>query len=249
VAAAVLVCEVLAADCVLPADEGDVATPLAAALAQRRARPLALVRGTLRPLGADALLLATPEPPLGETPPWIRPVLERTEGRVTWTRRAGPELGPLRAFPAGGGRLGPVALLWLSPFARRVMSGADQGRWSRPEVAELARRRGVALLRADAARWVAAGREAPDGPALLRAEVLARTGDVAMLGPRAGEARMALMLDEGHGLAGLAVEQGSRRALVVAGDRREDRVVVSGAPAAEQALQKGARTLLAGGTR
>jgi hypothetical protein len=248
-AAAVLVCEALSADCVLPADDGDAASALAAALAQRRGRPLALVRGTLRPLGADALLLATPEPALDQTPPWIQPVVALLEGRVTWARRAGPELGPLRAFPAGAGRLGPAALLWLSPFARRVMSGADQAWWARPEVTELARQRGVPLLRADAARWVAGGREAPEGLALARAEVLARTGDVAMLGPRAGGARLALLIDEGRGLSALALEQGERRALVVVGERREDRAVVGSAPAAEQALVRGARTLLAGGPR
>jgi hypothetical protein len=142
-----------------------------------------------------------------------------------------------------------MALLWLSPFARRVMSGADQAPWSRPELAELAGRRGVALVHADAARWVAAGRQAPDGPALARAELLARTGDVAMLGPRAGEGRLTVMIDEGHGLAGLAVEQGARRALVVAGERREERSVVNGAVAAEQALRRGVRTLLAGRPR
>jgi hypothetical protein len=248
-AATVLVCEALAADCVLPADDGDTASALAAALAQRRGRPLAIVRGTLRPLGADALLLATPEPAPDQRPPWVEPVVVLLDGRMTWTRTAGPDLGPLRAFPAGAGRLGPAALLWLSPFARRVMSGADQARWWRPEVAELARQHGVSLLRADAARWVAAGRLAPDGVALARAELLARTGDVAMLAPRAGEARLALLLDEGRALSALAVEQGGRRAVVVMGERREDRAVVGSASAAEQALWRGARTLLAGGPR
>jgi hypothetical protein len=248
-AAAVLVCEALAADCVLPADDGDTATALAAALGQRRSRPLAIVRGTLRPLGADALLLATPEPAPDQSPPWIEPVVALLQGRLTWARTAGPELGPLRAFPAGAGRLGPAALLWLSPYARRVMSGADQARWWRPEVAELARQRGVQLLRADAARWVAAGRQAPDAPALAHAELMARTADVAMLRPRAGEARLSVLIDEGHGLSALAVEQGGRRALVVMGERREDRAVVASATAAEQALGRGARTLLAGGAR
>jgi hypothetical protein len=246
--AAVLVCETLAADCVLPADDGSGAAPLAAALAQRRGRPLALVRGTTRPLGADALLLAAPEPGAAETPAWIRPVLALVDGRVSWARRAGPDLGTLRAFPPGAGRLGPVALLWLSPFARRVMSGADQAMWSRPELAELARSRGIALLHADAARWVAAGRAAPDGPALGHAELIARTGDVAMLGAHS-DARMAVLIDEAHGVAGLAVEQGGRRALVVGGDRREERLVVGASPDAEQALRRGVRTLLAGGPR
>jgi hypothetical protein len=142
-----------------------------------------------------------------------------------------------------------VALLWLSPFARRVMSGADRMTWARPEVAELAKRRGVSVVRADAVRWVAAGQEAPAPAALARAELVARTGDVAMLGPRAGDARLALLIDEGHGLAGLAVEQGTRRALVVTGERLEDRAVVGAAPAAEQALRRGVRTLVAGAAR
>jgi len=243
--AAVLVCEALAADCVLPADDGGAATPLAAALAQRRGRPLALVRGTLRPLGADALVLAAPEPPLADAPAWLRPVLALTEGRVSWARRAQPELGTLRAFPPGAGRLGPVALLWLSPFARRVMSGADQTAGSRPELAELARRRGVVLWHGDGARWVAAGRAAPDAQALERAELYARTGDVAMLG-HAAEARLALVIDDGHGVTGLAVEQGHRRALVVGGERREERATVAAPDVAEQALRRGVRTLLAG---
>src|SRR5207247_1443799 len=117
---------------------------LAASLAARRGRPLAIVRGTLRPLGADALLLATPDPAAGEIPGWLQPVIDVVEGRVSWSRRAQGELGMLRAFPPGAGRLAPTALLWLSPFARRVMSGADQAAWARPEVLELARRRGVA---------------------------------------------------------------------------------------------------------
>ena len=243
--AAVLVCEALEADCVLPHDDGAAAVMLAATLAQHRGRPLAMVRGTLRPLGADALLLASPEPALDETPAWIRPALDLVEGRVSFARRAGMDLGPLRAFPPGAGRLGPAVLLWLSPFARRVMSGADQSGWSRPELLELARRRGMGLLRADGALWVAAGRDAPDPRAVGRAELIARTGDVAQLVSRASEARLSLLLDEAHGVVALAVEQGSRRALVLGGDRREERAVVDAPAAAALALRRGARTLLA----
>ena len=104
----------------------------------------------------------------------------------------------------------------------------------------------MAVLRIDAAAWLAAGRGAPSSAALERAETLARTADVAQLGPRAAEARLALAVDENRGLSGFAVEQGGRRALVLSGDRREERAEVAGARQAEAALRGGIRTLLAG---
>jgi hypothetical protein len=242
--AAALACQVLQADCVLARDDGGTALPLAAALAQRRARALVVVRGTLRPLGADLLVLSSPEPAPPAPPAVVEPLLATLEGRLTWTRRAGDALGSLRAFPAGAGRLSPTVLLWLSPFARRVMSGADQLGFGRPEVLELAERRGLAQLRDDGARWLAAGRGAPPAPALERTEMLARTGDVAQLRPPGAGARLALLVDEAHGLTALALEDGPRRALVLGGERREERAVVGDAAAAEAALRRGVRTLV-----
>jgi hypothetical protein len=92
---------------------------------------------------------------------------------------------------------------------------------------------------------VSAGRSAPEPAALTRAELMARTEDVASLAARAGSARVSLLIDEAHGVTALALEQGTRRALVVSGERREERVTVASPPAAEGALRRGARTLLA----
>ena len=220
------IAEMLDADVVFSHDDDGVAVPLAAALAQRRGRPHIIVRGTERPLGAEVLALGSPQETMAELPRWIHPLRDRLAGRLTMTGRLPVALGMLRAFPAGDGRVNPTVLLWLSPQARRVLSGTDQLWWTRPDVVELMQRRGVPLVRGDALGWLAAGRGAPSGLALERAEMLARTTDVAQLSPRAAEARLALMVDEAHGLTGFSVEQGSRRALVLAGDRREERAPI-----------------------
>jgi hypothetical protein len=248
--AAITVCEALAADCVLARDDAGLAVPLALALAQKRGRPLLIVRGTSRSLAADALLLGAPD--LGDVarPPWLRPLDDLFAGRISLTHRLPDDLGGLRAFPIDAGRISPTALLWCSPAARRILSGADHGWWARDEIQQLVRQRGVPVLRTDGLRWLADGRGAPFAQALEQTEAMVRTSDVAQLTPRLGPARLTLLVDEPHDLVAFAIEQGARRALVVAGQRREERTVVSAAPHAAMAVRRGLRTLLAreGGT-
>jgi hypothetical protein len=248
--AAITVCEALAADCVLAHDDAGLAVPLALALAQKRGRPLLIVRGTSRSLAADALLLGAPD--LGDVAQasWLRPLDDLFAGRISLTHRLPEELGGLRAFPIDAGRISPTALLWCSPAARRILSGADHGWWARDEIQQLVRQRGVPVLRTDGLRWLAEGRGAPSAQALEQTEALARTSDVAQLTPRVGPARLTLLVDEPHDLVAFAIEQGARRALVVAGQRREERTVVGAAPPAATAVRRGLRTLLAreGGT-
>ena len=72
------------------------------------------------------------------------------------------------------------------------------------------------------------------------------SSDVARLGPLAEEVRLGLLIDEGRGLSAFSLEQGGHRALVVAGQRREERARIADRGAAEVALRRGVRTLVAG---
>jgi hypothetical protein len=246
-AAAIAVCEALGADCVL-AGAGDADTGLPAALglalAERRARPLLIVRGTSRPLGGDLLLIGAPD--LGAhaaLPAWLQPLADFVQGRLALARQLPDLAGALRAFPVDAGRVSPTALLWCSPFGRRVLSGADHRWWSDDDIQRLARQRRVPVLRTDGLGWLTAGKGPPSSVAIDQAEMLARTSDVAQLAPVIGPARLALLVDTSHDLVGFAIEQGARRALVLAGTRREERVIVDrGSMAA--GLRWGARTLL-----
>ncbi len=244
-AAALGIALAMGADAVLAGGDDPGAGILAVGLAEAPPRPLLLVRGIRQVPGGEALLL---DQPAGADPaPWLAPVARAIGERFTLARGDGLAAAPLRAFPPGAGRAAPAALLWLSPRVRRALAGSDSAALLRPEFAALAAARGVATLRGDMAGWVAAGRGVPDAPGLDAAERLARTRDVAMLHPRAGAARLALFVDESRGLAGIAVEAGGRRALAIAGDRREVRAPVERPADGEALLFSGARTLVAGG--
>jgi capsule biosynthesis CapC-like protein len=233
----------LGADGVLATDDGGSAGLLAAGMAEAPPRPLLLVRGTDPVPGGDALLLEEPVSGAGRAL-WLEPVLGALSDRFVLSRDTGPDAAALRAFPPRAGRAGPAALLWLSPRARSAFAGSDAAALLAPDLIALAAERGLSAVRGDPASWIAAGRGAPDEEALAMAERLARTRDVALLRPRAGAARMELFLDERRGLAGFAVEAGRRRALALAGDRREVRARTGTAADAEAALFAGARTLV-----
>lgn len=243
--AALSMAAALGADGVLATDDGGGAGLLGAGMAEAPPRPLLLVRGTDPVPGGEALLLEEPISGAGPSP-WLAPVLGALADRFVLSRDAGLDSAPLRAFPPRAGRAGPAALLWLSPRARRAFAGSDAAALLGPELTGLAAERGVATLRGDMATWVAAGRGAPDAAVLDVAERLARTRDVALLRPRVGAARLALLADERRGLAGFAVEMSGRRALALAGDRREVRARTARAADVEAALFAGARTLISG---
>ena len=243
-AAALGIALAMGADAVLGTDDDLGAGILGVGLAEAPPRPLLLVRGTRQVPGGEALLL---EQPAGaDLAPWLVPVARAIGERFTLARGDGPAAAPLRAFPPGAGRAAPAALLWLSPRVRRALAGSDAAALLRPEFAALAAARGVATLRGDMASWVAAGRGVPGASGLEAAERLARTRDVALLHPWAGSARLALFVDEGRGLAGIAVEASGRRAMAVAGDRREVRAAAARPADGEASLFSGVRTLVAG---
>jgi hypothetical protein len=248
-AAALAACEALQADCVLALDDAGLAVPLALALAERRGRPLLIVRGTGRALGADLALVGAPvlAAPQGREslPAWLRPLMDLYDGRLTATTHLPADLGALHAFPPDAGRISPTVLAWCSPQARRILSGADHRWWSEDAIQQLVRQRGVPVLHTDGVAWLQGGRGTPAPQALELAETLARTSDVAQLSPQLGPARLMLLLDSGRDLVGFALEQGMRRALVLAGGRREERIVVDDGPGLAALLRRGPRTLLA----
>jgi hypothetical protein len=181
-----------------------------------------------------------------ELPRWLRPVQGFFDGRLSMTARLPEDPGLLRAFSRGAGRVNPTVLLWLSPQARRILGGAESdlvGAARRDRAGAPARAGGGAR----GCSGVGGGRTrlAPgDGPGAGRAagaHVRRRPAGAAGRGGAAG-----LLIDEGRGLSAFSLEQGGHRALVVAGQRREERARIADRGAAEVALRRGVRTLVAG---
>jgi hypothetical protein len=150
-------------------------------------------------------------------------------------------------MPPRAGQAGPAALLWLSATARRALAGGAAA-LDRPELLALASERGVPVVRDDLAAWVSRGSGAPGPELTATAERLARTRDVALLRPPA-HGRLAVLIDDARGLAGLAVESSGRRAVALCGERRGGTATIGSAAAAAQAIASGTRLLLAGGGR
>jgi hypothetical protein len=244
-AAALFAAEELRADCVLPGAgvDGEAAL-LAVALAEPLRRPLLLVRGTEQ-LTGDAVLLLQPEQE--GIPAWLEPLHAVLAARLELVRRLPDALGALRALPPRAGQAGPAALLWLSSPARRALAGGAAD-LDRPDLLALASGRGLPVLRRDVAEWISRGAGAPAPELTTMAERLARTRDVALLWPPA-HGRLAVLIDEARGVAGLAVESSGRRAVALCGERRRGSFVLGPAAGPEhvaRAIASGARVLLSG---
>ena len=246
--AALWAADLLEGDVVLasPHDQG-VAALLAVALHEHAALPLLVIRGANTLPGGDALLMT--QPVARQLPAWLAPLADVVAARVQMSHDNGAAAAALRAFPAGGGRRAAMALLWLSAPARRAL-GEGSARWAaRPDIQLLLAGRGITCIQTDLAAWVAAGNGSPTGTALARIEALARTRDVARLAAGFDRGQLAIVIDEGRGLAAAAVEQGGRRAAAVFGQRLESRVVAGRGDGPGFSLGAGVRTLIAGAAR
>jgi hypothetical protein len=269
-AAALFAAEVLGGDCVLASGSGapegeQTPTTLAVEMALMASRPLLVIRGMDEPdvlMGGDTLLFANPAPALARTsligdavpassdewPRWLSPLALATAGWLTPARPTLADAAALRRFPVGAGRLNDSAILWLSRPARRALAGDSE--LAHDDFLALALLRGIAVVRVDIVDWLLAGRGAPPTEAIEGAERLARTGDAAMLmrSPAGAAASTgsaaALVVDVGRGLLGIGVVAADRRAVIIAGDRREGRVTVTSRLDAVRALAQGTRTLV-----
>jgi len=242
--AALFAAEVIHADCVVPtpASNADVGW-LAAALAERRGRPLLMVRGTAE-LPTDAVLLARPAG-LAD-PSWLAPLLRALAPRLRVSRALDPAHARLAAFPAHLGTGMQSAILWLSAEARRSLVTSST-ELDEPDLVALAKSRGVSTRQGDLATWLAGSTGAPALDAIEVIERLARTRDVAMWRPQPSADNVSIFVDRARGLAGFALEDHGRRAVALAGDRVETRTKVRDASAVGAALAAGTRTLLGAG--
>jgi hypothetical protein len=248
-AAALLACDVLVGDCVLANDSATSgpdapAMVLATAMAQARPQPLLIVRGTDDRLAGDVLVfntLASDAP----WPDWAAGLQRATRDWLLPSHLLPLDAAPFRRFPIGVAQLPDATLLWLSVRARRALAGDSS--LGRPDFIALAASRGLAVVKTDLPTWLAAGDGSPVAGAVAEAERLAETGDPIFLQRRLSGVDAALLLDETRGLCAVGLDGRGRRALVVAGDRRDERVTISSLEKANAALTSGARTLLAAG--
>jgi hypothetical protein len=245
-AVALLASARLAGDAVIA--RGDVAPRAASALAVALARAstgrLLIVRGTTFSAGGDVLLLGEPAP-AGAWPSWTKDLSRALVPRFAPARVTSQEAAVLRAFPAGTARLEGAALLWLSPRARRALPAGDAP-FARPEYVALAAARGVSIVHARLETWLGTARGGPGTEAVARAERLARSGDPAMLAARFQGARAVVFVDDARALSGIGVSSDLGRAVALGGDRGEERAVVRSPGDLVAALERGARTLVAG---
>jgi hypothetical protein len=235
----------VAADAVTAGDENEAraAPGLGVALARAAGARLLVVRGTTFSRG-DVAVLAEPAPP-SAWPAWMKALEGAFLPRFLPARPADAQLAELRAFPAGTSALPGAALLWLSPRARRALTAGDEP-FGRPDYVELAAARGVPVVHARLDAWLAGGERGPGADALARAERLARTGDPAMLASKLLGATASIVVDDERSLAGIAVASARGRAVVLGGDRVEERAFVRSSPEVAVALERGTRTLVAG---
>jgi hypothetical protein len=221
------------------------ASTLGVALARAGREPLLVVRGTTFAPGAGDFLLLTEPAPSGAWPAWLVRATDTFVPRLVAARVSAEERARLRAFPAGTEKLSGTALLWLGPRARRALA-EDTEPLVREDFLALAEARGVSVVHEKVEAWLAAFHEGPDAESVEQAERVARSGDPAMLAPRFGQARAALVVDDERGLVGVGVTSERGRALALGGDRWEERVFVRTDAELARALARGARTVVAG---
>jgi hypothetical protein len=221
------------------------ASTLGVALARAGREPLLVIRGTTFAAGAGDLLLLTEPTPKGTWPAWLGRAVDTFVPRLVAARVTAEERARLRAFPSGTEKVSGTALLWLGPRARRALAG-DVEALAREDFLALAEARGVAVVHEKVEAWLAAFHEGPDAESVAQAERAARTSDPAMLTPRLGLARAALVVDDERGLVGVGVSTERGRALALGGDRWEERVFVRTDAEVARALARGARTVVAG---